>query len=121
MSSGTLRPQDEELSPVDGKGRRITLHCRVFVPKRESNLVAGYMVPSFGGIVEQIDIDEFWGDYVITVREFDSWRIRSVRPEDCRVQYGKTKASRADTMARSAVNGVRRKTSKRSKRKKGAT
>jgi hypothetical protein len=66
------------------------------------------MVAAFGGIVEKIERDEFWGTYIITVREFGNWNIRSVLSSDCKVQHGRTKTSDEDQEARDATNRNRR-------------
>ena len=90
-------------APVDAKGWPIVVLARVYVPPRESSLVKGHMVTGFGGIVESIQKDEFWGSHIIEVRQFDNWNVRTVMPGDCVVQHGKTKTSNADEAARDAV------------------
>lgn len=71
--------------PNDANGWPIVVDARVHVPERPG--LCGGTVKGFGGVVTEVAEDR------VEIEEFLSFHSRTVRPEQCSVQSGETKAS----------------------------
>lgn len=71
---------------LDANGWPILEGCRVYVPERPG-LDGHGTVAGFGGFVKSVTED------VVEVEELLSFHARTVRPHQCKVQSGDTKAS----------------------------